>query len=81
MMLRYMGWREAADLIFHGVRKTIEAKELTFDLARLREGIRHTPVKGTTSETVRKEIDRLVPGATLVGTNGFGEAVIRHMED
>ncbi len=81
MMLRYKGWREAADLIFHGVRKTIEAKELTFDLARLREGIRHTPVTGTTSDTVRDEIDRLVPGATLVGTSGFGDAVIRHMED
>jgi isocitrate dehydrogenase len=81
MMLRYMGWREAADLVFHGVRKTIEAKELTFDLARLREGIRHSPVTGTTKDTVKQEVDRLVPGAKLVGTSGFGKAVIRHMDE
>jgi isocitrate dehydrogenase len=78
MMLRYLGWREAADLIFHGVRKTIEAKELTFDLARLREAIRH-PGKGAARP--EQEIERLVPGAKLVGTSAFGEAVVRHMTD
>ncbi|HEX8027789.1 MAG TPA: isocitrate/isopropylmalate family dehydrogenase, partial [Vicinamibacterales bacterium] len=34
MMLRYIGWKEAADLIMHGVADTIAAKEMTYDLAR-----------------------------------------------
>jgi isocitrate dehydrogenase len=79
MMLRYLGWREAADLIFHGVRKAIEAKELTFDLARLREAIRHPDAADTPD--VKQQMEKLVPGARLVGTSGFGEAVVRHMED
>jgi isocitrate dehydrogenase len=83
MMLRYIGWREAADLLFHGVRKAIEAKELTFDLARLREAIRQPRAADSESAQsgVRDQMERLVPGAKLVGTTGFGEAVIRHMED
>ncbi len=79
MMLRYLGWREAADLIFHGVRKAIEAKELTFDLARLREAIRHPDAAD--APDVKQQMEKLVPGARLVGTSGFGEAVVRHMED
>ena len=31
--------------------------------------------------TVEERIQQLVPGATLVGTRGFGEAVIRHMSE
>ncbi|UCC15198.1 MAG: NADP-dependent isocitrate dehydrogenase [Gammaproteobacteria bacterium] len=81
MMLRYIGWREAADYIFHGVRKAIEAKELTFDLARLREAIRQPKVGDTAAAKVEEQMERLVPGARLVGTTGFGEAVVRHMED
>ena len=38
MMLRYIGWTEAADNIVNGVARTIANKELTFDLARLRGG-------------------------------------------
>jgi hypothetical protein len=30
---------------------------------------------------VKQELEELVPGATLVGTKRFGEAVIRHMDD
>lgn len=35
MMLRYMGWHEAADLIIHGVEKTIKQKRVTYDFERL----------------------------------------------
>ena len=83
MMLRYMGWVEAADLIMQGVANTIANKELTFDLARLREAI-HQPKRKDSPHSrgdVEKEIEQLIPGATLVGTRGFGEAVIRHMDD
>jgi isocitrate dehydrogenase len=79
MMLRYLGWREAADKILRGVSETIAAKELTFDLARLREAIRHPRSTGH-KPPVHEELERLVPGAKLVGTSGFGEAVVRHME-
>lgn len=34
MMLRYMGWTEAADLIIKGMEGAISAKQVTYDLAR-----------------------------------------------
>jgi isocitrate dehydrogenase len=79
MMLRYLGWREAADRILRGVARTIAAKELTFDLARLREAIRKPRTAGGRA-SVEEELQRLVPGAKLVGTSGFGAAVIRNMK-
>ncbi|GMR11014.1 MAG: hypothetical protein BMS9Abin28_1838 [Anaerolineae bacterium] len=38
MMLRYMGWTEAADLIVRGISGAIAAKTVTYDLHRLMEG-------------------------------------------
>lgn len=38
MMLRYMGWTEASDLIIRGLETTIKSKIVTYDLARLMEG-------------------------------------------
>ena len=38
MMLEYMGWKEAADLIGKGIGKTIQEKRVTYDFARLMEG-------------------------------------------
>ncbi|HDS74045.1 MAG TPA: NADP-dependent isocitrate dehydrogenase, partial [Firmicutes bacterium] len=38
MMLRYLGWTEAADLIVHGLEKTIAAKTVTYDFERLMDG-------------------------------------------
>lgn len=35
MMLRYMGWDEAADLIIQGLERAIESKQVTYDFARL----------------------------------------------
>jgi len=83
MMLRYIGWSEAADLVLKGVANTIANGEVTFDLARLREAI-HQPIRKERphgKEDVEQELDQMVPGATLVGTRGFGEAIIRHMDD
>lgn len=34
MMLRYMGWTEAADLVIRGMEGAIGAKQVTYDLAR-----------------------------------------------
>jgi isocitrate dehydrogenase len=38
MMLRYMGWTEAADLILKGLNGAIGSKRVTYDFARLMEG-------------------------------------------
>tara|TARA_B100000945_G_scaffold239726_1_gene195829 strand:+ start:255 stop:1508 length:1254 start_codon:yes stop_codon:yes gene_type:complete len=43
MMLRYMGWSEAADLIVQSMDATIQKKTVTYDFARLMGNI--TPVK------------------------------------
>ena len=43
MMLRYMGWTEAADLIVQSMDATIQKKTVTYDFARLIGNI--TPVK------------------------------------
>jgi len=40
MMFRYLGWKEAADLILNALNKTIQAKVVTYDFARLMEGAR-----------------------------------------
>ncbi|HLF27260.1 MAG TPA: NADP-dependent isocitrate dehydrogenase [Anaerolineae bacterium] len=38
MMLRYLGWTEAADLIIKGVEGAIGSRTVTYDFARLMEG-------------------------------------------
>jgi len=38
MMLRYMGWGEAADLVLKGMEGAINAKTVTYDLARMLDG-------------------------------------------
>ncbi|MDH4109442.1 MAG: NADP-dependent isocitrate dehydrogenase [Gammaproteobacteria bacterium] len=83
MMLRYLGWHEAADFVIKGVANTIANKELTFDLARLREAIRAPKRRDHPHDRkeVEEELAQLIPGATLVGTRGFGDAIIRHMDD
>jgi isocitrate dehydrogenase len=40
MMLRYMGWTEAADAIITAMDKVIASKQVTYDFARLMEGAR-----------------------------------------
>ena len=40
MMLRYLGWNEAADLVLKGVDGAIGARVVTYDFARLMEGAR-----------------------------------------
>jgi isocitrate dehydrogenase len=38
MMLRFLGWNEAADLVIKGIDGAIGAKTVTYDFARLMEG-------------------------------------------
>lgn len=55
MMLRHLGWIEAADKIIHGMEGAIKAKTVTYDF------------------------ERGIPGATLLSSSEFGEAIIKHM--
>ena len=55
MMLRYLGWTEAADLVIRGLEGALAARTVTFD------------------------IHRLIPDATLVSTDGFGQSMIKAM--
>src|SRR5690606_14485901 len=41
MMLRHMGWTEAADLIISSMEKSIPSKKVTYDFARLMGGAPH----------------------------------------
>lgn len=38
MMLRFLGWDEAADRLIRGIEKTIQQKKVTYDLERQMEG-------------------------------------------
>ena len=45
MMLEYMGWQEAADLITKGISAAIVNREVTYDLARMMEPPVEPPLK------------------------------------
>ena len=38
MMLRYLGWTEAADLILSSINKALDKKQVTYDFHRLMDG-------------------------------------------
>jgi isocitrate dehydrogenase len=46
MMLRHMGWTEAADLIIKSMEKAIGSKNVTYDFARLMEGANQVSCSG-----------------------------------
>ncbi|HET7528487.1 MAG TPA: NADP-dependent isocitrate dehydrogenase [Burkholderiaceae bacterium] len=46
MMLRHMGWKEAADLIISSMEKAIASKKVTYDFARLMEGATQVSCSG-----------------------------------
>ena len=46
MMLRHMGWVEAADLIIASMKKAILSKKVTYDFARLMEGATQVSCSG-----------------------------------
>jgi len=55
MMLEYLGWQEAADLIVRGMQRTFRQKVVTYDLARLMDGAREVK----TSEFATAVIDNM----------------------
>jgi isocitrate dehydrogenase len=53
MMLRYMGWSEAADLIISGMDAAITARTVTYDFHRLMEGARKVKCSEFAHEIIR----------------------------
>ena len=53
MMLRHMGWIEAADMIIKGMDGAIRAKQVTYDFARLMEGATQVPCSTFGREIIR----------------------------
>jgi isocitrate dehydrogenase len=52
MMLRYMGWTEAADAIIAAMDKAIASKKVTYDFARLMEGATEVKTSGFADELI-----------------------------
>ncbi len=53
MMLRYLGWVEAADLILQTMDKTIGNKTVTYDFARLMDGAREVKCSEFATELIQ----------------------------
>jgi isocitrate dehydrogenase len=53
MMLRHLGWTEAADLIIKGMDGAIRAKKVTYDFARLMEGATRISCSAFGGEIIR----------------------------
>lgn len=54
MMLRYMGWTEAADAIIEGVNKAIASKRVTYDFARLMDGATEVKCSEFADEIIKR---------------------------
>ena len=54
MMLRYMGWNEAADKIIKALEKTIEARIVTYDFARLMDKAKEVKCSEFAEEMARR---------------------------
>ena len=54
MMLEYMGWQEAADLIIKGLEGAISSKRVTYDFHRLMEGATLLKCSEFAAEIVKK---------------------------
>jgi isocitrate dehydrogenase len=54
MMLRHLGWHEAADCIIRGVEGAIESKQVTYDLERLMQGATCVSCSGFAKEIIQR---------------------------
>jgi isocitrate dehydrogenase len=53
MLLEYLGWQAAADLVQEGIRRTIAAKTVTYDLERQMPGATKVSCSGFGREIVK----------------------------
>ena len=52
MLLRHIGWNEAADLVIKGIEKAISSGQVTYDFARLMEGATELSCSGFANAVV-----------------------------
>ncbi len=53
MMLEHLGWQEAADLVVHGLERTISQKTVTYDLERQMQGAQLVSTSGFGEAIIR----------------------------
>ena len=58
MMLRHLGWREAADLIISSMEAAIVDKQVTYDFARLMDGANEVSTLGLRAGDDRAHVRR-----------------------
>lgn len=59
MMLRHIGWGQAADLIVAAMEKAIQSKKVTYDFARLMEGAAQVSCSGF-GDVMIQQMDKLL---------------------
>ena len=53
MMLRYMGWTDAADRLIAGLEKTIQSQVVTYDFARMMDGAKEVKCSEFGTEVIK----------------------------
>src|SRR3954469_23824927 len=81
MMLRYLKWNKAAAGIRKGGPNTFAPRKMPSARAGLRGAFRSPKRELAGRKNVEEDLQRLIPGATLMSCSGFATAVIRHMDD
>ena len=79
MMLRYMGWVEAADLIVAALQKTINQKIVTYDFARLMQGAREVKTSEF-ADALIANMDRIIGDDNRLSHPAIGPALVQHVE-
>jgi isocitrate dehydrogenase len=93
MMLRYMGWAEAADLIVKGMEGAIAARTVTYDFARLMEDAKEVrcsefgdaiirwmdKTAGVESKVVTKKFVKKVATKSLKGKKPAGKQAVKRI--
>jgi isocitrate dehydrogenase len=54
MMLRHMGWVEAADILVNSMDRTISAKKVTYDFARMMSNADKVSSSGFGDEMIKR---------------------------
>ncbi|NTU81602.1 MAG: NADP-dependent isocitrate dehydrogenase [Chloroflexales bacterium] len=79
MMLRYMGWVEAADLIIAALEKAIEQRTVTYDFARLMKGAREVKTSQF-ADAMIANMDRLLGDSHRSSQPNMGPELVQPVE-
>jgi isocitrate dehydrogenase len=79
MMLRYMGWTEAADLIIAALERTIGQKVVTYDFARLMEGATEVATSAF-ADAMIANMDRVVGDERRAGREVVSADLVKQVE-